>query len=58
MGKIFDIYLEPVSAGLYKAHVTLTNGMEFIQVISDMHLIDAWRSGDENPVIDYILARL
>lgn len=58
MGKIFDIYLEPVSAGLYKAYVTLTNGMEFIQVISDMDLIDAWRSGDENPVINYILERL
>ena len=58
MGKIFDIYLEPVSAGLYKARVTLTNGMEFIQVISDMDLIDAWRSGDENPLINYILERL
>ena len=55
---IYDIELRPAGHGIYRVKVTMENGYKVTLIVTDMELIDEWKDGNQEPLINHINNRI
>lgn len=55
---IYDIELRPCGHGVYRVIATMENDDKVTLIVTDMTLIDDWKDGNKDPLINHINNKL
>lgn len=52
--EIYHVSVLPYSHGVYEVTAEFTNNYMFVMQVRDMELIDEWKDGNKEPLINHI----